>query len=81
MHRAGSHLASEVVLVEFTKPKRHGYSLYLILPYLLWQDIKILKGNAVMGLLTLNAKKYAPTAELYAGADRDTETDKALDAL
>ena len=25
VHRAGSHLASEVVLVEFTKPKRHGY--------------------------------------------------------
>ena len=29
MHRAGSHLASEVVLVEFTKPKRHGYKLEL----------------------------------------------------
>ena len=25
VHRTGSHLASEVVLVEFTKPKRHGY--------------------------------------------------------
>jgi len=28
IHRAGSHLASEVVLVKFTKPKRHGYTVW-----------------------------------------------------
>jgi hypothetical protein len=41
-----------------------SYSLYLILPYLLWQDIKILKGNAVMGFPTLNAKKYVPITKV-----------------
>ena len=31
IHCAGSHLASEVVLVEFTKPKRHGYQMRSLL--------------------------------------------------
>ena len=30
IYRAGSYLASEVVLVEFTKPKRHGIGDSLI---------------------------------------------------
>jgi hypothetical protein len=40
VHRAGSHLASEVVLVEFTKPKRHGYIL-LVAIYILYYYISL----------------------------------------
>ena len=31
-----------------------------------------------MDFLTLNAKKYAPTVELYVGPDRDVEIDKEV---
>ena len=31
-----------------------------------------------MDFLTLNARKYAPTVELYVGPDRDVEIDKKV---
>ena len=57
------HVQPSIFITQWLKSIKitlRSYSLYLILPYLLCQGIKILKGNAVVDFLILNAKKYTP---------------------